>query len=943
MTRVGLRFQRHHVDEGGKAWQQPKQVAQRLAGLGIKLKLQGHEEPLAPEALNGLGRDGLKAAGLDWTDTWRLLDDMAIEGNRDQVIDLDPGSDLVKAMAATDGVDKNYGSPLLRGTEQGPTLPQGQRIDQRQNAIRTGLNAALSAPPPAVGANEATPSSAERAADFLFVSRQASVQYILAEKGRGGLVDLIADTLPEVDSDRCEVIADEIVTKLEAKLASPRTDEALSSQWRWLATMRTNVQSLDTQDAIIELVETCLRGGSPGWGVRDLAEGLSMAELGVAERNLLIEAVAREPGLVSAVADIPPKLTQLAPDVRKAVIEILRPQLNGDGDVKVQKQVLAVWKSIPNETSIPVVKALLAWAPKSDGGGYYGSSLTEAAGGLDKMVASLPPVQWRPLLEILQRPEMSRQRALVSFAKTVGDESVLAVAPETRRAILEVGIKKAADDSEYNPFNGVTETAQVLVAMQQAGRPAPWIDLTRDILLNDPVNGVEATVKAEAPLAQLSPAVQEALAKSEVGRRAIQLLLSLPPVWGNSDLETNPVIYPPSADPAADRVRSWFLLDGHAGQAAGLIRGELTVPDHDDRDLVRLGQRMLSLAGFPLGADGVYGALTRGAIEAFQKSRGLPVNAELNGPTLALLAAEVGTPSLRTSSLGVASDIGSASGGPWRPTTSWSDTHRTGLARFCEAYRMAHGKAGEPLDGGANAAHVLVAYARQHGLPLGPDQTGGRSRVLIHDQSDPLGAAKRELQPVSDERAAKTWQAYWDNYKGTKGKTKNCLDTFDMGVRTLFRGSRLPPRLGDSVDIAVANLRRAGYADATVKVEFADKTGRKTSGVTAPVGLLEGNSVAGEAAKMAGLVPGWHFFGYSLLDGDHSIMVIVDNRDPADPKFFWGDQWSQSRGWKPLTAETFDARVVENTVDFWTSAATRVTKPVKFKTQSRITRFLVPG
>jgi peptidoglycan hydrolase-like protein with peptidoglycan-binding domain len=62
------------------------------------------------------------------------------------------------------------------------------------------------------------------------------------------------------------------------------------------------------------------------------------------------------------------------------------------------------------------------------------------------------------------------------------------------------------------------------------------------------------------------------------------------------------------------------------------------------RSLVKLAQSQLNRSGFNAGAeDGVLGRGTREAISKFQESKGLEVNGELNGPTLAALQIDPNT------------------------------------------------------------------------------------------------------------------------------------------------------------------------------------------------------------------------------------------------------------------------------------------------------------
>jgi hypothetical protein len=128
-------------------------------------------------------------------------------------------------------------------------------------------------------------------------------------------------------------------------------------------------------------------------------------------------------------------------------------------------------------------------------------------------------------------------------------------------------------------------------------------------------------------------------------------------------------------------------------------------------------------------------------------------------------------------------------------------------------------------------------------------------------------------------------------------------------------------------------LRARGLASARRDVEFLNAAGKPTIGVTAPDRLRE--SLHGVMVGMTGGQRGWSVFGLSLMDGYHSVALVLDQRDPAAPRVYWCDQWSSNGGWREHTRDSLDAEIERLTGNWWSESK----KP---KTRATLWR-LAPG
>jgi hypothetical protein len=136
-------------------------------------------------------------------------------------------------------------------------------------------------------------------------------------------------------------------------------------------------------------------------------------------------------------------------------------------------------------------------------------------------------------------------------------------------------------------------------------------------------------------------------------------------------------------------------------------------------------------------------------------------------------------------------------------------------------------------------------------------------------------------------------------FQGSIGSGRDCLVTLNEGMRVLFDNRSL--RLSSTVDLTMKKLAQAGLAAPATKFGFFDEKGRSTYGVTAPKTLR--NSVWDGLISMSGGGKGWFAYGFSPLDGNHSVTLFLDATGD-NPVVYWADQWASKGGRSWLRRES---------------------------------------
>jgi hypothetical protein len=145
------------------------------------------------------------------------------------------------------------------------------------------------------------------------------------------------------------------------------------------------------------------------------------------------------------------------------------------------------------------------------------------------------------------------------------------------------------------------------------------------------------------------------------------------------------------------------------------------------------------------------------------------------------------------------------------------------------------------------------------------------------------------------------------------GSPMSCISTMNEGLRRLFDNRNIP--VGSEVQTTMEALRQAGRATDRYDIEFRDSSGNATRGERPPETLSE--SLIARMRAMNGNAAGWSVFGLSLMDGYHSVLLSLDNTDPAQPRIYWSDQWPENQGWLALDGPGLDARVNTLTKRFY--------------------------
>jgi hypothetical protein len=251
---------------------------------------------------------------------------------------------------------------------------------------------------------------------------------------------------------------------------------------------------------------------------------------------------------------------------------------------------------------------------------------------------------------------------------------------------------------------------------------------------------------------------------------------------------------------------------------------------------------------------------------------------------------------------------------------------------------------------------------------LGTELLDGEQDPGVLDLAEKV-AARSALREVEEERprraptrtscftaaeAAAVVDLYRDNDvtgDATSFDRASCIVMLNVGVGLLLglRTKEHPARtfkpatmsrrprtvtMGDltthSIESAMAQLVRSGRATGPLLVRFTDSRGRR-AGTLAPQAMQ--NSLLDAITTRTTDTGCWYAFGLSLLDGYHSVMLLVDHTGPSR-KIWWMDQFS--RGLDRDVTTTLDAEVTSYTTTAWQSVKDR--KGVGFDTTARLWR-----
>ena len=117
----------------------------------------------------------------------------------------------------------------------------------------------------------------------------------------------------------------------------------------------------------------------------------------------------------------------------------------------------------------------------------------------------------------------------------------------------------------------------------------------------------------------------------------------------------------------------------------------------------------------------------------------------------------------------------------------------------------------------------------------------------------------------------------------------------------------------ESVDEAMRQLRDQGFATAPTVLDFLDSRDR-TAGTLKPERLKD--SVQDAVLKLSDQDGCWFAYGASIMDGYHSVLLLVDRRATV-AKIYWLDQFSG--GLDTEVTDSLDQRVTDKTQAWWQS------------------------
>jgi hypothetical protein len=182
------------------------------------------------------------------------------------------------------------------------------------------------------------------------------------------------------------------------------------------------------------------------------------------------------------------------------------------------------------------------------------------------------------------------------------------------------------------------------------------------------------------------------------------------------------------------------------------------------------------------------------------------------------------------------------------------------------------------------------------------------------------------------------------NASATTYRKKDCIQTLNAGIELIF-GDRILP-LGTAIHESLEILEKKGHASAPRIIQFTDKNGQITYGEDYPHKLNE--KVMAVMQNMAHNKFGWHIFALSILDGYHSVTLLLNNTQ--EPVVYWCDQWNfmnlhclggtiKFGGCKRMNGHNLNEVITELTQRWWDFEPDPLKKP---KTRATLWRISPP-
>lgn len=186
------------------------------------------------------------------------------------------------------------------------------------------------------------------------------------------------------------------------------------------------------------------------------------------------------------------------------------------------------------------------------------------------------------------------------------------------------------------------------------------------------------------------------------------------------------------------------------------------------------------------------------------------------------------------------------------------------------------------------------------------------------------------------------------NAHAPANKKKNCIGTLNAGIELIYGDKILP--LGNAIDKTMAILEEKGQASPPRVIEFKDQSGQVTYGEDRPHEIVE--RILAVMMEIVDCTIGWHIFALSVLDGYHSVTLLLDNTHPPhlEPEVYWCDHWKYKNlrclggtmkfgGCKWMNTFKLNPVITELTQRWWDREPDPFKKP---KTRATLWRLIPP-
>jgi V8-like Glu-specific endopeptidase len=234
---------------------------------------------------------------------------------------------------------------------------------------------------------------------------------------------------------------------------------------------------------------------------------------------------------------------------------------------------------------------------------------------------------------------------------------------------------------------------------------------------------------------------------------------------------------------------------------------------------------------------------------------------------------------------------------------------------------------------------------------LDPSLLDLAERTMARESPFAEGEVSRFTTCFSAADAGRVKQAYADNAAAAAandGDRCSCIVMLNVALGQLLplklkdnraRGTsarrvRMGALTTESIEQAMAQLRRNGLAAAPVRMDFYDHR-KRTAGTLKPEELKA--SVQDKVLALSQPEGCWYAYGLSIMDGYHSVLLLVD-RTAAAGRIYWLDQFSS--GLDTDVTTTLDAEITGRTQRWWQHVM--ATKKKGYNTTIRLWRLQKP-